>query len=298
MDVRGIGSADPDMHIYHYAPYEPTALKRLMGATARGRRGRRAAPRPSASSTSTASSPQVRAHRWRVVLASRRSSSSTVQRATSWLATRRRASSPSRRGSTRRGEARSERLERIEATTTTTARVHAAARRLEAKRVELESANGVVVPRPFAVKVRGRAQANAAQAVVAALAERLMRARPRRTNGPRKQHASLAAGPPAAVAPARGEARWWEYFHLEYDLRDDGARSRAIELAGLDVRREVGTRRSRGLPLPVPAPGPQVHGRRSSTTRRPEERRRGRGSTTRWHLDLKRSRRLSPTPPR
>ena len=22
---------DPDLHIYHYAPYEPTALKRLMG---------------------------------------------------------------------------------------------------------------------------------------------------------------------------------------------------------------------------------------------------------------------------
>src|ERR1051325_4738398 len=24
-------AADPTMHVYHYAPYEPTALKRLMG---------------------------------------------------------------------------------------------------------------------------------------------------------------------------------------------------------------------------------------------------------------------------
>ena len=24
-------AADPDLHVYHYAPYEPSALKRLMG---------------------------------------------------------------------------------------------------------------------------------------------------------------------------------------------------------------------------------------------------------------------------
>ena len=29
--VHGRWQADPQMHIYHYAPYEPIALKRLMG---------------------------------------------------------------------------------------------------------------------------------------------------------------------------------------------------------------------------------------------------------------------------
>ena len=45
----------PDLHVYHYAPYEPTALKRLMGLHAHARgRGRRPAAQRACSSTSTA----------------------------------------------------------------------------------------------------------------------------------------------------------------------------------------------------------------------------------------------------
>ena len=57
---RRAGDRHPDMHVYHYAPYEPTALKRLMGrhATREDGGGRAAARR---ASWSTCTGPCARA---------------------------------------------------------------------------------------------------------------------------------------------------------------------------------------------------------------------------------------------
>ena len=267
---------DPTLHVYHYAPYEPTALKRLMGRHGtredevdrllRGERARRPAPgrsgralRASVESYSIKKLEPLYGFDARDRPARRRLEHRRV-----------RAVARARRG---RAAERRTTSSGSSATTATTSSATARLRDwLEALRAELAAATGADGPAP----------------------ER--RATPSRTGGAAAAQAPSRARSPSALTgdvpddPAERtpeqQARWllaqllgwhrredksiwWEFYRL-MDLTDERARRGAEPLGVLEpVEAARAVREGQaGLALPLPAAGVRPGSRATSTIRR------------------------------
>ena len=207
-------AADPSMHVYHYAPYEPTALGRPHGRLRDPRGGGRpTAARAVSWSTCSASSgrasgPGSRATRssgWSVCTDSTaRSTSSDAGSRASW---------PSRRGSrsVSAGAGRRGDLERIERYNRDDVVSNWRLRDwLEGRRDELAAMTGRAVPRPACTTAPLPAEVTENEARVLALVERLAgpadgagQTRLYRYSQPNRP--DVAAGPAPELAPPRGQ---------------------------------------------------------------------------------------------
>ena len=224
----------PDMHVYHYAHYEPTTLKRLMGehGDARGR-DRRAAPPRGASSTSTGSSSRRSASRTRATGSSRwRRSSCRRGRRTSGPATTRSSSSRSgsRAATTRLLEA-IERYNEYDCLSTYRLREWLLERRADAGVERWKEP-----PAPREVKEEVAEAAAARERLKAALLE-----------GAEDGRRALARGAAARLPPARGQARsgGTTSARLESTPEELVADSRVDRRAAADRRRARSRSRAR-----------------------------------------------------
>jgi predicted RecB family nuclease len=217
--------ADPDMHIYHYAPYEPTALKRLMGRYGTREdevdqllrkgvmvdllRAVRQSLRASVESYSIKKMEQFYGFEREIDL---RDAGSSIVAFEQWLEL----------GEGDRPE--STHLERIERYNRDDVVSNARLRDwLEDRRVELAGLTGLDVPRPTEREAQVSDELSAMQARVAALVQRL--ADPAEVSSDPaerspEQHATWLLAQILGWHRREDKAMWWE-FHRLLDLTPD-----------------------------------------------------------------------------
>ncbi len=232
----------PDAHIFHFAPYEPTALKRLMGrhatredAVDRLLRGRamvdlyRVSRQAFIASVESYSIKKLEPLYEFVRDIALRDATSSIVVFEEWLEL----SEGERPGA--------DHLERIERynhdDVVSTRRLRDW---LEELRVELAAKTGQVVPRKTDGDPTPSPKLNEKQAVVADLADRLLGDVPDADRTPMEQARWLLA---QLLSWHRRENKsaWWLYYHLKNDLTDAERIEANEPLAGLEFDRIVGT---------------------------------------------------------
>jgi AAA domain/RNase_H superfamily len=231
----------PDAHIFHFAPYEPTALKRLMGRHAtreeavdrllRGRvmvdlhRVSRQAVRASVESYSIKKLEPLYGFVRDVAL---RDATSSIVVFEEWLEL----IEGERPGADHLD--RIERYNRDDVVSTRRLRDW-----LEERRDELATATDQAVPRKTDGDPTPSAKLNERQAVVAALGDRLLRDVPDADRTP-LEHARWLLAQLLSWHRRENKSAWWLYYHLKNDLTDAERIEANEPLAGLVFDRIVG----------------------------------------------------------
>jgi predicted RecB family nuclease len=232
----------PDAHIFHFAPYEPTALKRLMGRHAtredavdrllRGRamvdlhRVARQAIRASVESYSIKKLEPLYGFVRDVAL---RDATSSIVVFEEWLEL----SEGERPGADHLD--RIERYNRDDVVSTRHLRDW-----LDARRDDLAIATGQTIPRKTDGDPTPSPKLNERQAVVAALSDRLLREVPVADRTP-LEHARWLLAQLLSWHRRENKSAWWLYYHLKNDLTDAERIEANEPLAGLVFEGIVGT---------------------------------------------------------